>query len=128
MATQTPTPVIHVFKEINEGKYKSVKHYELQEVINGTTLLSNQINISKNRKCALSIPDYWLKIKQGKNWSRCLTGLFKTGVSLIYKGDINHKKHLVLFKFSSNASTQTIHYYKGYYTKDLSKTLPVIKN
>ena len=127
MATQTPKPVIHVFKEMNVGKYKTTKHYKLLEVKNGTTLLSNQVNISKNQNCALSMPDYWLKIKQGKKWSGCLTGLFKTGVNLIYKGDINHKKHLVIFKFSSDASTLTILYFVNYYTKDLSRILPFSK-
>ena len=120
MATQTPQPVIHVFKEINEGKYRTTKHYELQEVINGKTLLSNLLNISKNQNCALSMPDYWLKVKLDNKWSGCLTGLFKTEVNLIYKGDINHKKHLVIFKFSSNASILTVYYFKKYYTTDLS--------
>ncbi|MCF6348710.1 MAG: hypothetical protein L3J20_10490 [Flavobacteriaceae bacterium] len=128
MATQIPQPVTHVFKEINEGKYKSVKHYELQEVLNGTTLLSNLINISKNQNCALSMPDYWLKIKQGKKWSGCLTGLFKTSKNNIFKGDINKRMHLLIFKFSDSASTLTVHYFQNYYTTDLSNITPVINS
>ncbi len=50
MATQIPTPVIHVFKEINEGKYATVKHYELQKVQGGNTLLKNLSSINQKRQ------------------------------------------------------------------------------
>jgi hypothetical protein len=126
MATHTPTPVIHVFKEIYEGKYRSVKHYELIEVKNGTTQLSNLINISKDRNCAQSMPDFWLKIKQGKKWSRCLTGLFKTGITNIYKGDTFKKKNLIIFKFSDRGNTLTAYYFLNYYTRNLSNVLQLI--
>lgn len=122
----TVKPITHVFSEINEGKFKSVKHYELKEVKNGTSQLSNQINISKNRNCAQSMPDYWLKIRNGKNWSNWITGLFKTGVSNIYKGDKDRKKHLIVFKFSDNAKILTAYFFTDYYTKDLSTILPII--
>ena len=122
----TATPITHVFSEINEGKYKSVKHYELINVQNGTTQLSQLINISKNQNCAQSMPNYWLKIKNGKKWSNCITGLFKTGVSNIYKGDKDRKKNLIVFKFSDNAKTLTAFFFKNYYTKDLSKVLSII--
>ena len=113
-------PITHVFSEINEGKYKSVKHYELIEVKNGTTQLSEQINISKDRNCAKSMPDYWLKIKNGNKWSKCITGLFKTGLKDIYRGDVDRKKHLVVFRFTDDASVLIIYYYENYYTDDLS--------
>ena len=77
MNTATPQPVTHVYKEVNEGKYKSVKHYELQQC-NGTPLFSTLINISINQNCAQSMPDYWLKIREGKKWTKYITGLFKT--------------------------------------------------
>lgn len=125
MATQLQKPVTHIFKEINEGKYRSVKHYELVEVVNGNSLLSNQLNISKNRNCALSMPDFWLKIRQGKKWSNCITGLFKTGKSSIYKGDVNKRKHLLIFKFNDEV-TLTVYYFKNYFTNDLSRVLPLI--
>ena len=119
-------PITHVFSEINEGKFKSVKHYELKEVKNGTTQLTEGLNISKDRNCAQSIPDYWLKIKNGKKWSSCITGLFKTGVKNIFKGDKDHKRHLIVFKFSDNAKTLTAYFFKDYYTNDLSDVLPII--
>ena len=122
----THTPIIHIFKEINVGKYKSVKHYELIEVKNGSTQLSNLINISKDRNCAQSMPTYWLKIKQGKKWSRCLTGLFKTGIVNTFKGDIQRKRHLIIFKFSDSGNTLTAYYFLNYYTIDLSNVLRLI--
>jgi len=72
------------------------------------------------------MPDYWLKIKNGNKWSNCITGLFKTGVSNIYKGDKDRKKNLIVFKFSDNAKTLTAFFFKNYYTKDLSKVLSII--
>ncbi len=120
MAAQIPHPVTHIFKEVNKGKYRSVKHFELQEVINGNSLLSEAINISKNRNYALSMPHYWLKIKQGKKWSNCITGLFKTEAKNVYHGDVNKKQHLLLFEFSNDAETVVIHYYQNFFTSNIS--------
>ena len=113
-------PIIHYFNEINVGKFKSVKHYELKRTENGNTQLSNLINISKNRDFAKSKPDYWLKIKKEKKFSGCLTGLFKTGIKDTFKGDVDSKKHLVVFRFTDDASVLIIYYYENYYTDDLS--------
>jgi len=118
-----PTPITHVYSEINEGKYKGVKHFEIDNTTYSTSVLSNKINISKNRNFALSMPDYWLKIRQSNKWSKCITGLFKTNVTNVYKGDINHKKHLVLFKFSDTNQTLTVYYFQNYYTTNLSNVL-----
>lgn len=123
MATQKP--IIHIFKEVNKGKYKSTKHFELEEVFNGTSLLSEMINLSKNRNHALSMPDYWLKIRQGKKWSRYITGLFKIDIKNVFKGDHNKRQHLLIFKFSDNAETLTIYYFRNCFTNDLSKVLPL---
>lgn len=124
--TKTPQPVIHVFKEFNEDKYKSVRHYQLQKISEGTTLLSNQINLSLNRNFAQSTPEYWLKIRQDNKWSKCITGLFKTSISDVYKGDVNKKKNLLLFRLSFNEKTLTAYYFLDYHTHDLSKVLPLI--
>jgi hypothetical protein len=126
MATQTPHPVTHVYKEINEGKFKGAKHYELKEVINGTPQLSELINIGKDRNCAQSMPVYWLKIRNGNKWSKYITGLFKTRFNSVYKGNLEKKKHLIVFKFSTDAKTLTAFVFKDYYTKDISSLLPLI--
>ena len=122
MATQTPQPVIHVYKEVNVGKYKSVKHYELQEC-NDTPIFSTLINISKNQNCAQSMPVYWLKIREGNKWTKYITGLFKTCYKSIFKGDTQRKKNLVIFKFSRDTRTLTIEFFKDYYINDLSKVI-----
>ncbi|MHA6278837.1 hypothetical protein ACXYMT_01530 [Salinimicrobium sp. CAU 1759] len=124
MAT-TPTPTVHHFKEINPGKYASVKHYQLDQVTNGNCLLSEKINISKDRKFARSTPDYWLKIKEGKNWSRPITGLFKTSTENLYKGDCNYKKHLLILRFTEDQSRATVYYFKDFFTADLTRVLPL---
>lgn len=122
MATQKPIPVTHVYKEINEGKYKTVKHYELIEN-NTTPKLPQLLNISKNQDCAKSMPDFWLRIREGNKWGRYITGLFKTSKNLVYKGDTKKKRNLLIFKFSDNAKTLVIDYYENYYTNDLGKLL-----
>jgi hypothetical protein len=127
MTTQTPLPITHIFKEINKGKFKSTKHYELVEVSNGTSLLSEALNISKNQNCAQSMPEFWLKIKQGKNWSKFyITGLFKTDQRNIFKGDHNRRQNLLMFKYSEDTEILTVYYFRNYFTKDLSKILPLI--
>lgn len=125
MATQT-TPVTYIFKEINIGKYTSVKHYELVSFDGTTNKLSTQLNISQNRNCAQSTPDYWLKIKQGKKWSGWLTGLFKTDSSNIFRGDLEKKKHLLLFRFTKDTHTLNVCYFENCFTRDLSNVLHFI--
>lgn len=120
MATQTPKPVTHVYREINQGKYKSVKHYELKES-SSVQLLSSLINISKNQNCAKSMPDFWLRLREGNKWGKYITGLFKTSKNLTYKGDTEKKRNLLVFKFSDNAQTLIIDFYQNYHTNDLNK-------
>lgn len=122
MATQQPTPITHIYKEINIGKYRTTNHYELVEVKNGHNQLSDKLNISVNRNCALSMPSYWLKLREGKRWAkRWATGLFKTRNNCIFHGDTEHKKNLLLFEFSNDKRILKIYFYKGYYTTNFPK-------
>lgn len=115
-----PTPTVHSYTEINAGKYAEVKHYELQEVINGNPVLSNLINVSKDRNFARSNPDYWLRVREGKKWlTPALTGLFKTNFPYIYKGDTEKKRNLIIAVFAKDASEVNIYFFKDYYTSDL---------
>lgn len=128
MNTATPKPIVHVFKEYNIGKFKTTRHYELENVSNGANQLTDIINISKDRNCAQSMPDYWLQIRDGNKWKKPrLTGLFRTGANLIFKGDTDKRTNLVLFKFSDNAETLTIYFYSNYYTKDITTLLKTIQ-
>ncbi|SOC78851.1 hypothetical protein SAMN06296241_0368 [Salinimicrobium sediminis] len=120
-------PTVYKYKEINVGKYATVKHYELQEVLNGSNLLSNKINISKSRDFARSRPDYWLYLREDNKWKKpAVTGLFKTSKPLVYKGDQHDKKNLMLFSFSKNAEEVIIHYFPDFFTADLTHVLPLI--
>lgn len=125
MATHN-TPVTYIYKEINIGRYTSVKHYELISESGTTSDLSTHLNISENRNCAQSTPDYWLKKKDGKKWSKYLTGLFKTSTKQVFRGDLQKKKHLLLFRFLDNGHTLKILYFKDYFTRDLTNVLPLI--
>lgn len=126
MATRIPYPIIQVYKEVNIGKYKSVKHYELIQT-NFKPILSELLNISKDRNCALSAPVYWLKERRYNKWSRCLTGLFKTSKINVFKGDLQKRRHLVLFKFSETDNTLTVFTFENYYTKDLNQIWRFLK-
>lgn len=120
MATQIPQPVIQIYNEVNIGKFLSTRHYELIET-NFKPVLTDKLNISKDRKCANSRPVYWLKERRENKWSQCLTGLFKTKRCNVYKGDLCKKRHLILFKFSDNRNTLTVFIFCNYYSKDLSE-------
>jgi hypothetical protein len=128
MTTATPKPIVHVFKEYNIGKFKATKHYQLETVSNGTNQLTDIINISKDRNCAQSLPEYWIQIRDGNKWKKLrLTGLFKTSANLIFKGDTQKRTNLVLFKFSDNAETLTIYFYSNFYTRDITTLLNTIQ-
>jgi len=127
MATATPRPIVHVFKEYNIGKYKSTRHYELQKVTDGTNQLTDIINVSKDRNCAKSSPIYWLQIREGNKWKTPrLTGLFKTSANLVFIGDTEKRTNLVLFKFTDKAETLAIYFYSNYYTKNIKALLQII--
>jgi len=122
MAIHIPQPETYIYKEINIGKYKSVKHFEL---IKGSKnpILSTLINISKNQNCAKSMPDYWLRVREGNRWTKYITGLFKSSKKGVFKGDTHRKRNLLIFKFSDNSNRLTIDYYPNYYTNNINKFL-----
>lgn len=131
MATtyNAPTPIRHVYKEINVGKYKTTNHYQIDEVTNGKQILSDLLKISLNRQFAKSSPQYWLYTKYSKVW-KGLTGLFKTSYSGIYHGDKGQnyiKEDLIIFQLSEDKNTLIVYYYKDYYTKDFERVIKSMK-
>ena len=86
-----------------------------------------QINISKDRQCASSNPSYWLKIREENKWSKNITGLFLTKEKNLFRGDHNKRKSLMLFRFSDNAETLTIFFFKDFFTGNLSEVLKQIQ-
>ncbi|MFV8268878.1 hypothetical protein ACNQGP_02945 [Flavobacterium sp. GT2N3] len=123
-----PKPITHIYKEINEGKFKTTKHYELVEVDSENQILSSLINIVVDRGFAKSAPHFWLKIRSGKRWEN-FTGLFKTSTPGIYfadKGVNNRKEDLLIVKLSNYEREMTVYYFKDYYTANLSEVLKLI--
>jgi hypothetical protein len=125
-----PTPTIHVYSEINIGKYKCVKHYDLVEVKNSTAKLSQSINIQLDRGFAKSNPTYWLKVRELKKWVT-LTGLFETSYTNIFiadKGKTNIKQSLIIVVLDNKKRQNlSIYYFENYYTNDLNKVLHFIE-
>jgi hypothetical protein len=120
MATQ-PTPVTHIFKEINKGKYATVKHYELAEVKNGEPLLESKVQLANNRAFAKSKPLYWFTHRKNNKWViPRLTGLFPTDKPNVFKGDIDNKPNLLLFFVDEVNDTLKVHYYKDYFTYNIT--------
>lgn len=127
-AGNIPKPTTHIYREINEGKFKTTKHYELVEVESGNQILSNLINVVVDRGFAKSAPHFWLKIRCGKRWEN-FTGLFKTSTPGIYfadKGHNNRKEDLLIVKLSNYERDMTVYYFRNYYTANLSAVLRLI--
>ncbi len=123
-----PKPTTHIYKEINEGKFKTTKHYQLVEVENGNQKLTDLINIVVDRGFAKSAPNFWLKIRTDKRWEN-FTGLFKTSIPGIYfadKGCNNRKEDLLIVKLSNYERDMKVYYFRNYYTANLSGVLKLI--
>ena len=120
-----PIPITHNYNEINIGKYKVVKHYQITDLFNNSSCLTEILNVSLNREFAKSNPAYWLKIRIGKKW-HILTGLFPTINKNVFYGDKgtnNKKEDLIVIEFSDNQQTLIVYYFKNYYTNNINKVL-----
>ncbi len=124
MATHIPTPKTFSFEVLKT--FKTTRHYA-PIIPTNHGILSQPINISKDQGFAKSSPDYWLKIRNKNKWSDNVTGLFHTGKSMFYYGDLNNKKDTLLFRFHSNGNL-TIYLFKDYFTKDINLILRTIQN
>ncbi len=109
-------PAELIYKEINIGKSKSVRYYELVKGNISDTSLTELLRVSNNRFFAKSNPIYWLSIRGLTKWidKPCLTGLFPTSTENQYFGDYNKKESLILFD-AVEPHTLKIQFYKGYY-------------
>jgi hypothetical protein len=127
MAIKIPKPSIYIYKEINVGKFSTTKHFELVNENNDKDNLTNLIKISKDRGFAKSLPIYWLNTRTENKWNKInLTGLFKTSITNLFKGDIDKKKNLLLFKFSEGANNLTVYCFKDYYTSNVNDVIQFI--
>lgn len=113
-------PTIHIFKEFNVGKTATTRYYKLEQTINGISLLTKEIKIENDRKFAKSKPVFWTSLRVNNKWQTPrLTGLFKTPYKNIYIGDTEFKRNLLVFKFSVDAQSLKVYYFKDYYTRNL---------
>ena len=116
-------PITYIFQEINKGKNKSIRYYKFSSHDGSTNNLGRQLGLHKNRKWSQYEYDYTLNIKESKNWNGCLIDMVKTSTKYIFKGHLNKKKHLLLFRFSTNADIITVYYYENYFTRNLAKLI-----
>ena len=104
-------PIIHFYKEVFIGKYKTVKHFKLTNTI-GKQFLTDRINLGNDRQFAKSHPKYWLKTHDGSKWTNPVTGLFITGAGKnVLFGNLERKRHLLMVVIYSNERGSQIEAY-----------------
>lgn len=125
MATITvPQPIVMEF-ELNKSKnYITTRHFNL---INDNELFSKKINISVNRSFSKALYTYYLKIWQGENWSKQLTGLFPTDDPDVFYRDTENKSHLLFVQFVKNGKILRLYHFKDFYTRRIREFLKVFK-
>jgi len=123
MATNKPTPIVHIFHEVKA--FKTVRHYELQSVVGGKSKLSKLINVAINRGFSKANVRFWVSEHDGKKWitEPRLCGLFSTPDSKVFYSDTEKKKNLLVARFQENGRVLVIEIYPKYYTADLSKII-----
>ena len=118
-------PITYVFKEISKGKNKNIRYYKFLSYNGSANNLGGELSIHKNERWLQSASGYTLKIKEANNLKGCSIDMIKTSTKYIFKGHLNKKKHLLLFRFSTNADIITVYYYENYFTINLAS---LIKN
>lgn len=134
MAKQNPIRCVFNVSKI----YNEVRHYESEISLKETVLLTDLINISKDRQFNNSKNvSYWLKIRQNNKWSSAITGLKTTHIPLVYYGDIaikingiNKPTHLLIFQFEPGGKRVVIYLFNNFYpqnTQELNQLLNKLK-
>lgn len=124
IATYT-TPIVNEFTEINVGKFKGTKHFELDNLKNVPKIITHKIRLAVNRSFAKSLPTYWLSFRPQNKWIS-ITGLFKTSTPYYFKGDADHKKHLVICRVDEVNNTVILFYFENFYTRDAATIKSII--
>ena len=124
MAT-IPIPIVMEFEQDMEVHFKEVKHYNLTQ---GEKLLSQRVNVKKNRGFSRANYVYSLHTRQGKKWSRQITGLFATKFHNIFHGDLNNKSHLLICQSIDNGKRLRFYLFRNYYTRHLTTFLNFFNN
>ena len=120
-------PIVLTYNEINQGRYRTTRHFVLVDGQTAYTPLTEKLNVSENRKFAKSNPDYWVKVRRGNKWaSPSLTGLFPTNENQLFYGDANKRQSLILFEFVSDEALK-VYFYRNYYPADVRYCSSLIK-
>lgn len=128
MASQLKISNIYIYKEVNIGKYKTTRHYQLENPNEPLSHLSEFLNIFQGKKFTKSRPVYWLKNHNGKKWNaRALTAIFPTGHKEFYFGDLNERQHLLLFRFVDCLDMLVVYYFENFYTNDVTSLIKIIE-
>jgi hypothetical protein len=127
MRAMYPKPIVNQFNEINIGKYLGTKHFELEQSTNSKEVISHKNRLAVNRSFAKSLPTYWLSFRPQNKWES-ITGLFKIGNTQYYKGDEDHRKHLIIARVENNSNQLILFYFKNYYTSDATTIKCIIDN
>lgn len=107
------------YKEYNEGRYNSVRHYKLEHTSKPTKILTDKLNVGKSRGYAKSHPVFSLKERVNNKWSGQLTGLFESGISEHhFTGDLDSKRHFIICEFSPSLNGLKVIIYPNYYPFD----------
>lgn len=119
----TPQYIRHVYKITNELKSYSI--FEIDEVSNGTLLLTELLRIEKfqGKSSTTRVDDYLRLRTDPKSWTRSqlITGLRPTAIKNLFSGDSkpigknSTVKTLLMFLFSNDRKTLTIDVYRGFY-------------
>ncbi len=116
-------PSIIVFEKDKGANFKEVRHYNL---ITGDEVLSEKLNISINRGFSKAHYVYCLKIREGKKWSKQITGLYPTADLDVFYGDTQDKKNMVWFKFQDDKLK--VLFFPNFYTRRITDFLNFLKD
>ncbi len=104
------------YKLFEGKKYKTTRHYQSIEPLINDLYLTEMINLQKNRGFNKAEARYLLQTRSNNKWDKpILTGLFNTKWKNIYFGDIDKKKHFVIFVFPDKDKEVIIYVFPNYY-------------
>lgn len=119
MASILAKPIVLLYKEVDTGKAVTVRYYELTNGAIEQTPFTELIKISKDRGYNKSKATHWLHFRHGKKWSNVISGLFKTSKVMMYRGDYDKKKNLIVLHFSNDWKALRVFYFTDFYKNDI---------
>ncbi len=129
--TPNQDPIIHVFKIAKENKTSTI--YERQSSPPRHTFITSTVKIedfqgySRGKDFSL-----YFRIKDQSSWSKseAITGLFPTGISLVYFGNRRkgNTRTLLVFKFDHDIDQLTVLEYPHGFYPNRAKIDDIVRN